>query len=55
MLYHKPHSNKSGKQKTKISSDWFLKIISADSTIKNRLAVPEPHKVKILFELEKLK
>ena len=29
--------------------------ITAESIIKNRLAAPEPHKVKMLFELEKLR
>ena len=59
MVVHKPHyqiySRYADKEEEKEDKNWYKHDIAAESIIKNKLTAPESHKVKMLFELEKLK
>ena len=51
MVFHKHHSQKTYVQ----DPNWYKTEMAAENIITNRISAPKSHKIKILFELEKLK
>ena len=57
MVVHMPHFQRRRRRYREEVRDenWFKRDMAAESIIKNKLTAPESHKIKMLFELEKLR
>ena len=58
MMFHRPHQKSrwdASKNKEELNINWYKKEAAASNFLYNRIVASEPHRIKLMFEIEKLK